>query len=136
LEHDKLISAHAEKPLKGTKIFITADSDDLYNYWKPVLMAAQAILLKPTKKGKGKEDIPAGAQVIVTDATCNAAIVQKAFDKAIPLVKPEWLVQTIIMGTKVDFHGHEKYRVEAQEDLEDEDDDEEEDEDDEDEDQS
>jgi len=132
-----VIPAHTHKPLKGMRIFITAGSDDLYNYWKPVLTSAQAILLKSSKKEKEKYDIPQGTDVIVTDATCAPEILEKATVANLPLVKPEWLVQTIIAGKRVDYFGHEKYRVdEPLEQDGDDDEDEEDDEEDEEEDQS
>lgn len=116
LEEKQLIPSHRQKPLKGFKIYITAGSDDLYNYWKPVLTAAQATLLKG-KKGKGKAEpaIPGQTQVLVTDATCSPEVLADATGKAIPVVKPEWLVQTIITGKKADFMGDEKYLVEPEE---------------------
>ncbi|XP_021967589.1 protein hsr-9 [Folsomia candida] len=114
LESNKVIPPHKKKPLKGFEIYITAGSNDLYDYWKPVLTAAHATLLKP-KKGKGKAagSIPKDAQVLVTDATCSSEILAEAHDRMIPVVKPEWLVQSIIAGERADFFNHEKYRVEV-----------------------
>lgn len=93
MESNKVIPPHKKKPLKGFEIYITAGSNDLYDYWKPVLTAAHATLLKP-KKGKGKAagSIPKDAQVLVTDATCSSEILAEAHDRMIPVVKPEWLV--------------------------------------------
>lgn len=50
LEHQDLIQHHVRKPLKDCKVFVTSESDQLYNYWKPVLTAAEAVLLKPPRK--------------------------------------------------------------------------------------
>ena len=55
LESETVIPAHGQKPLKGVKIYVTAESDELFNYWKPVLTAAEANLLRPVKsKNKSK----------------------------------------------------------------------------------
>lgn len=51
----------------------------------------------------------------VTDATCSSEILAIAHERMIPVVKPEWLVQSIIAGNRADFFNHEKYRVEIME---------------------
>jgi len=56
LESGATIPAHNRKPLRGVKIYVTAESDELFNYWKPVLTAAEASLLKPVK-AKGKSTL-------------------------------------------------------------------------------
>ena len=55
--------------------------------------------------------IPPETEILVTDSTCASDVLELADKNGIPYVKPEWLVQTIITGKKVDFDGHEKYCV-------------------------
>ncbi|ODM94601.1 Tumor suppressor p53-binding protein 1 [Orchesella cincta] len=115
LEHQDLITHHARKPLKGVKIFVTSESDQLYNYWKPVLTAAEATLLKPSRK-KGTI-IPQGTEVVVTDNNFESTkdVLEEAGALTIPVVKPEWLVQTIITGDRAHMYGHDKYKVQYEE---------------------
>jgi len=55
--------------------------------------------------------IPPETEILVTDPTCDPDVLEFAEKAGIPFVKPEWLVQTIITGEKVDFAGHIKYSV-------------------------
>ncbi len=59
--------------------------------------------------------IPPETEILVTDPTCDNDVLEFAEKAGIPFVKPEWLVQTIITGKKVDFAGHIKYSVTAEE---------------------
>ncbi|CAG7703131.1 unnamed protein product [Allacma fusca] len=111
LEAEQVIPAHQKKPLKNIKIFVTAETDELYNYWKPVLTAAEATLLKPKKKGSVTGIVPGETEVVVTDSSCSQEVYDKVTANNIPMVKPEWLVQTIITGKKASYSGHERYKI-------------------------
>jgi len=136
LEKERVIPRHDRMPLKNYRIYCTSESDELYNYWRPVLTAAQACLLKPKKSmdflcifyvnffsdwwfickawvffNTEPGYLPPDVDVLVTDATCSPELLDLANETLVPTVKPEWLVQTIITGVKADFMGHEKYRV-------------------------
>lgn len=57
--------------------------------------------------------VPAGAEVVVTDnhSENTQYILDEANTHSIAVVKPEWLVQTIITGEKAHIYGHDKYRI-------------------------
>ena len=122
LESAALIPSHTLKPLKDLNIYVTADTDELYNYWKPILTAAEAKLLRcvQSKNEKNPVLIHPNTQLMVTNSDCPLPVLQLAQEKGIPFVTPEWLVQTIITGERVDFDGHPKYRVQESDQLEEE----------------
>lgn len=49
-------------------------------------------------------DIPAGKyDVVVTDHTCPPSLVNNVTSQEVPLVSPEWLIQSLICGERLGF---------------------------------
>lgn len=57
--------------------------------------------------------IPNGTEVVVTDNHSDSTedLLKEAKALNLPVVKPEWLVQTIITGEKAHMYGHDKYKI-------------------------
>lgn len=56
-------------------------------------------------------DVPAGRfDVVVTDRSCPAALEKAVTSQEVPLVSPEWLIQSVIRGERLGFTGKPQYR--------------------------
>lgn len=56
-------------------------------------------------------DIPAGKfDVVVTDHACPPLVERNMESQQVPLVSPEWLIQSVISGECLGFHGLPRYR--------------------------
>lgn len=53
IESKLVTPAHRERPLEGFRVYVTGASDELYKYWKPVLIAAGADPKRHNAKSKG-----------------------------------------------------------------------------------
>ena len=56
-------------------------------------------------------NVPPNAEVVVTDSSCTEEFYDKVSASNIPLVMPEWLVQSIITGERASYTGHDRYKV-------------------------
>ncbi|TMS13187.1 TP53-binding protein 1 [Larimichthys crocea] len=60
---------------------------------------------------KDSSDIPAGKyDVVVTDLACPPLVEKNATSQEVPLVSPEWLMQSVIRGERLAFHSKPQYR--------------------------
>lgn len=56
-------------------------------------------------------DIPAGKyDVVVTDRACPPLVEKNVTSQEVPLVSPEWLIQSVIRGECLGFHSKPQYR--------------------------
>lgn len=58
-----------------------------------------------------RTDIPAGKfDVVVTDHACPPPLENNMASQQVPLVSPEWLIQSVICGERLGFHSLPQYR--------------------------
>lgn len=56
-------------------------------------------------------DLPAGKfDVVVTDHGCPPLLEKDMASQEVPLVSPEWLIQSVICGERLGFHSLPRYR--------------------------
>lgn len=56
-------------------------------------------------------DLPAGKfDVVVTDRGCPPPLEKDMASQEVPLVSPEWLIQSVICGERLGFHSLPRYR--------------------------
>ncbi|XP_034755368.1 TP53-binding protein 1 isoform X2 [Etheostoma cragini] len=84
---------------------------------KPVELWAQLITLgggssiRQFQTDKDGLDIPAGKyDVVVTDRACPPLVEKNVTSQKVPLVSPEWLIQSVIRGERLGFHSKPQYR--------------------------
>uniref|UniRef100_A0A3Q1H9K7 TP53-binding protein 1 n=1 Tax=Acanthochromis polyacanthus TaxID=80966 RepID=A0A3Q1H9K7_9TELE len=84
---------------------------------KPVELWAQLITLggsssvRHFQAEKDSSDIPAGKyDLVVTDAACSPLVEKNVTSQEVPLVSPEWLIQSVICGERLSFHSKPQYR--------------------------
>uniref|UniRef100_A0A3P8RL52 TP53-binding protein 1 n=1 Tax=Amphiprion percula TaxID=161767 RepID=A0A3P8RL52_AMPPE len=84
---------------------------------KPVELWAQLITLgggssvRHFQAEKDSSDIPPGKyDIVVTEAACPPLVEKSVTSQEVPLVSPEWLIQSIICGERLGFHSKPQYR--------------------------
>ncbi|XP_035538354.1 TP53-binding protein 1 isoform X1 [Morone saxatilis] len=84
---------------------------------KPVELWAQLITMgggssvRQFQTDKDSSDIPAGKyDVVVTDHACPPLVEKNVTSQEVPLVSPEWLIQSVICGERLGFHSKPQYR--------------------------
>ncbi|XP_063737131.1 TP53-binding protein 1 isoform X2 [Eleginops maclovinus] len=84
---------------------------------KPVELWAQLITMgggssvRQFQTDKDGSDIPAGKyDVVVTDTACPPLVEKNVKSQEVPLVSPEWIIQSVIRGERLGFHSKPHYR--------------------------
>ncbi|XP_026233676.1 TP53-binding protein 1 isoform X3 [Anabas testudineus] len=102
---DAIIEWHPRcSPFKALRVLLVFE--------KPVELWAQLITMGggssvrhfQAEKDGSAADIPAGKyDVVVTDHTCPPSLVNNVTSQEVPLVSPEWLIQSLICGERLGF---------------------------------
>lgn len=84
---------------------------------KPVELWAQLITMgggssvRHFQTDKDGSDIPAGKyDLVVTDSACPPLVEKNVTSQEVPLVSPEWIIQSVIRGERMGFHSKPQYR--------------------------
>nr|XP_033473766.1 TP53-binding protein 1 isoform X3 [Epinephelus lanceolatus] len=84
---------------------------------KPVELWAQLITMgggssvRHFQADKDSSDIAAGKyDVVVTDHACPPLVEKNVTSQEVPLVSPEWIIQSVIRGERLGFHSKPQYR--------------------------
>ncbi|XP_070785468.1 TP53-binding protein 1 [Enoplosus armatus] len=107
---DAIVEWHPRcSPFKALRVLLVFD--------KPVELWAQLITLgggssiRQFQADKDSSDIPAGKyDVVVTDHACPPLVENNVTSQEVPLVSPEWLIQSLIRGERLGFHSKPQYR--------------------------
>ncbi|CAI5672176.1 unnamed protein product [Oreochromis niloticus] len=100
---DAIVEWHPRcSPFKGLRALLVFE--------KPVELWAQLITMgggssvRQFQADKDNSDIPAGKyDLVVTDHACPPLLEKSATSQEIPLVSPEWLIQSLICGERLAF---------------------------------
>ncbi|XP_027136912.1 TP53-binding protein 1 isoform X4 [Larimichthys crocea] len=107
---DSIVEWHPRcSPFKALRVLLVFE--------KPVELWAQLITMgggssvRHFQADKDSSDIPAGKyDVVVTDLACPPLVEKNATSQEVPLVSPEWLMQSVIRGERLAFHSKPQYR--------------------------
>uniref|UniRef100_A0A671WE79 TP53-binding protein 1 n=1 Tax=Sparus aurata TaxID=8175 RepID=A0A671WE79_SPAAU len=107
---DAIVEWHPRcSPFKALRVLLVFE--------KPVELWAQLITLgggssvRQFQTDKDSSDIPAGKyDVVVTDRACPPLVEKNVTSQEVPLVSPEWLIQSVIRGECLGFHSKPQYR--------------------------
>ncbi|XP_068172246.1 TP53-binding protein 1 isoform X4 [Antennarius striatus] len=93
-------------PFKALRVLLVFD--------EPVDLWAQLIAMgggSSVRQCLTDSDIPADKyDVVVTDGACPPPLEQTATSHDVPLVSPEWLIQSVVHGERLGFHSEPQYR--------------------------
>uniref|UniRef100_A0A3B4V9P2 TP53-binding protein 1 n=1 Tax=Seriola dumerili TaxID=41447 RepID=A0A3B4V9P2_SERDU len=106
---DAVVEWHPRSsPFKALRVLLVFE--------KPVELWAQLITMgggssvRHFQGDKDSSDIPAGKyDVVVTDHACPPLVEKNVTSQEVPLVSPEWLIQSVISGERVGFHSKPQY---------------------------
>eukprot|EP00066_Takifugu_rubripes_P018858 XP_011608124.1 PREDICTED: tumor suppressor p53-binding protein 1 isoform X1 [Takifugu rubripes] len=105
---DAIVEWHPRStPFKALRILLVFE--------KPTELWAQLITMGGASSVRhfqpDASDIPAGKfDVVVTDHTCSPLVEKNMASQEVPLVSPEWLIQSVICGECLGFHSLPRYR--------------------------
>ncbi|XP_044031051.1 TP53-binding protein 1 isoform X3 [Siniperca chuatsi] len=107
---DAIVEWHPRcSPFKALRVLLVFE--------KPVELWAQLITMgggssvRQFQADKDSSDIPAGKyDVVVTDHACPPLVEKNVTSQEVPLVSPEWLIQSLICGECLGFHSKPQYR--------------------------
>ncbi|XP_040922338.1 TP53-binding protein 1 isoform X2 [Toxotes jaculatrix] len=107
---DAIVEWHPRcSPFKGLRVLLVFE--------KPVELWAQLITMgggssvRHFQRDKDSSDIPAGKyDVVVTDHACPPLLEKNVTSQEVPLVSPEWLIQSVISGERLGFQSKPQYR--------------------------
>ncbi|KAI9526602.1 hypothetical protein NQZ68_038316 [Dissostichus eleginoides] len=107
---DAVVEWHPRcSPFKALRVLLVFE--------KPVELWAQLITMgggssvRHFQTDKDGSDIPAGKyDLVVTDSACPPLVEKNVTSQEVPLVSPEWIIQSVIRGERMGFHSKPQYR--------------------------
>ncbi|CAL8379320.1 unnamed protein product [Arctogadus glacialis] len=97
------------KPFEALKVLLVfGESEEL---WVQLLTLSGALTVRHYQAEKDGSDIPAGKfDVVVTDGGCPLPVEKSAASQKLPLVSPEWLIQSLICGERLGYRSKPQYQ--------------------------
>ncbi|XP_061831075.1 TP53-binding protein 1 isoform X3 [Nerophis lumbriciformis] len=95
-------------PFKDLRVLVAFEKP--VELWSQLATMGGASAVRHFHADKDSTDIPAGKyEVVVTDHSCPPTLEKNMTSLEVPLVSPEWLIQSVICGECLDFHSKPQY---------------------------
>ncbi|XP_028457805.1 TP53-binding protein 1 isoform X9 [Perca flavescens] len=96
-------------PFKALRVLLVFEKP--VELWAQLITLGGGSSLRQFQADKDGLDIPAGKyDVVVTDRACPPLVEKNVTSQEVPLVSPEWLIQSVIRGERLGFHSKPQYR--------------------------
>ncbi|KAM8894497.1 TP53-binding protein 1 isoform 2-T2 [Spinachia spinachia] len=96
-------------PFKALRVLLVFEKP--VELWAQLISMGGGASVQQFPADKDSSDIPAGRyEVVVTDGSCPAWVETEVTSQDVPLVSPEWLIQSVIRGERLGFHSKPQYR--------------------------
>ncbi|XP_061743164.1 TP53-binding protein 1 isoform X3 [Nerophis ophidion] len=107
--NDGVVEWHPRcSPFKDLRVLVAFEKP--VELWSQLATMGGASAVRHFHADKDSADIPAGKyEVVVTDHACPPTLEKKMTSLEVPLVSPEWLIQSVICGECLDFHSKPQY---------------------------
>ncbi|XP_015240282.1 PREDICTED: tumor suppressor p53-binding protein 1, partial [Cyprinodon variegatus] len=107
---DAIVEWHPRSsPFKALRVLLV--SEKLDELWAQLMTMGGASSVKQFQTDADSSEIPAGKyDVVVTDDTCPPVVERSVTSQEVPMVSPEWLIQSVICGERLGFHSRPQYR--------------------------
>ncbi|XP_054421484.1 TP53-binding protein 1 isoform X3 [Pteronotus mesoamericanus] len=101
-----------ENPFQNLKVLLVSDQQQNFlELWSEILMTGGAASVKQHHSSAHNKDIALGIfDVVVTDPSCPASVLKCAEALQLPVVSQEWVIQCLIVGERIGFKQHPKYK--------------------------
>ncbi|KAM6202488.1 TP53-binding protein 1 [Rhynchocyon petersi] len=101
-----------ENPFQNLKVLLVSDQQQNFlELWSEILMTGGAASVKQHHSSAHNKDIALGVfDVVVTDPSCPASVLKCAEALQLPVVSQEWVIQCLIVGDRIGFKQHPKYK--------------------------
>ncbi|XP_063325683.1 TP53-binding protein 1 isoform X3 [Pelmatolapia mariae] len=100
---DAIVEWHPRcSPFKGLRALLVFEKP--VEVWAQLITMGGGSSVRQFQADKDNSDIPAGKyDLVVTDHACPPLLEKSATSQEIPLVSPEWLIQSLICGERLAF---------------------------------
>ncbi|XP_056269219.1 TP53-binding protein 1 isoform X3 [Pseudoliparis swirei] len=107
---DAIVEWHPRSsPFKALRVLLVFEQP--VELWVQLVALGGGSPVRQFPTDKDASDVPAGRfDVVVTDRSCPAALEKAVTSQEVPLVSPEWLIQSVIRGERLGFTGKPQYR--------------------------
>ncbi|XP_068434172.1 TP53-binding protein 1 isoform X3 [Clinocottus analis] len=96
-------------PFKALRVLLVFEQP--VELWAQLITMGGGSSIRQFPEDKDASDVPAGKyDVVVTDRACPALVEKTMTSQQVPLVSSEWLIQSVIRGQRLCFHGKPQYR--------------------------
>ncbi|XP_006162917.1 TP53-binding protein 1 [Tupaia chinensis] len=101
-----------ENPFQNLKVLLVSDQQQNFlELWSEILMTGGAASVKQHHSSAHNKDIALGVfDVVVTDPSCPSSVLKCAEALQLPVVSQEWVIQCLIVGERIGFKQHPKYK--------------------------
>ncbi|XP_066557673.1 TP53-binding protein 1 isoform X1 [Amia ocellicauda] len=110
LPENRIVEWHPRRsPFQSLQVLLVSDCP--LELWADLLMMGGASSVRQHKVEANSQEISVGVfDLLVTDSSCPASVLKCASALDLPVVSPEWLIQSLIAGERLGYDSHPKYR--------------------------
>ncbi|XP_028330421.1 TP53-binding protein 1 isoform X4 [Gouania willdenowi] len=94
-------------PFKALKVLLVFEEP--VQLWAQLLSMGGASSVRQFQAEKDGSD-GGHLDLVVSDASCPSALESRMSSQDVPLVSPEWIIQSLICGERLGFHSNPQYR--------------------------
>uniref|UniRef100_A0A1A7XZT3 TP53-binding protein 1 n=1 Tax=Iconisemion striatum TaxID=60296 RepID=A0A1A7XZT3_9TELE len=107
--NDAIMEWHPRSsPFKALRVLLVFEKPA--ELWAQLMTMGGASSVRHFQANKDSSDIPAGKyDVVVTDQACPPLVEKNVTSQEVPLVSPEWLIQSLICGECLGFHSRPQF---------------------------
>ncbi|XP_047436560.1 TP53-binding protein 1 isoform X3 [Mugil cephalus] len=107
---DAIVEWHSRcSPFKALRVLLVFEKPE--ELWAQLITMGGGSSVRHIQGEKDSSDVPAGKyDVVVTDHSCPPSLQTSAASQDVPLVSPEWILQSVICGERLGFHSKPQYR--------------------------
>uniref|UniRef100_UPI0037E93669 TP53-binding protein 1 isoform X3 n=1 Tax=Semicossyphus pulcher TaxID=241346 RepID=UPI0037E93669 len=107
---DAIVEWHPRcSPFRALRVLLVFEQPE--ELWTQLISLGGGSSVRHIHTEEGGEDVPIGKfDVVVTDRTCPPLVQKNVTSQEVPLVSPEWIIQSIIQGERLGYHSNPQYR--------------------------
>ncbi|MEQ2209936.1 hypothetical protein XENOCAPTIV_006201, partial [Xenoophorus captivus] len=95
-------------PFEALRVLLVSQKPD--ELWAQLATMGGASSVRQLQANPESSEVPAGKyDVVVTDHTCPPAVEKSVTSQEVPIVSPEWLIQSVICGEHLGFNSRPQY---------------------------